>query len=402
MFDKMRPFADLMVGLLLVLAFDVLAFHHGFYFGLLRPDSYSGRVEETWRRFAALRAKSPLRQVVVMSNSTGGSCVTEAELEQVLQEEGWPLAAANLSSGGTSARAWYYLLGNKQISRETTALVVLGVHPQGLAPTESTTDLQIIKTRLVLANLVSLPASLSTTEQRLKAASAVLFRTPLFREDLLDLLEDPQARLDAVAKASKSEGRFGRGWRRAVLSQDDLTSARLAANGTLDLASVPERVKSNRELIHSLELLLRRRAEPSQAKSSILIAPEQGAMLQRTIRMLGRRGIPVVVAVTPESPFPVPGHGAAELEELVGSLRAEGFKVEFFQNKEMLDRVEVPLYFRDPYHVNALGAEIYTRSLASFLSGLFAGSELEIEERRGIPRRQQDQKPEEAGDEQDS
>lgn len=401
MMERLRPFADLLLGLALVATVDLFAFHLGFYFSWLRPDSYSGRIEETSRRFAELRAASPLRQVVVMSNSTGGSCVAEQLVENQLQEDGWPLAVANLSEGGSTARSWYHLLRHEKVDRATTAVVILGVHPHGLVQGEDKPDLQIVKTRLALADAAILPWSYEVREKQLQVLSQVFFRTPLFREDLHDFLAAPAARLAAVAKARQEEQRFRQGWRRAIAGRLNLTTVRLDEAGNLDLESLPPRLREDAGLVRQLGNVLRRKAELAGAPGTpMAIEPKQAHMLRATIEMLNERDIPVVVAVTPESPFPLTDNRIEVLEQLVSQLRAEGRQVLLYHDVPMLKALENPVYFRDLLHLNVEGAGIYSRGLATFLATAFAGSELKIEERRGIGRRQQDGRPDQSGDQQ--
>ena len=383
---KLRPFADLLLGLAVVLVVDVVAFHQGFYFGWLRPDSYAGRVEQSSRRFAALRAGNPLRQVVVLSNSTGNACIDEAELQGSLQGAGWPLAAINLSEGGSSARSWYHLLRHEAVTRATTAVVVLGVHPMSLEAGDVKPDLEILKTRLGLVDLATLPWSYEKTERRLQVATAVAFRTPLFGEDLRDFLAAPRERLAAVAAAARNPDNLKLGWRTAR-SRATLESARLDAAGNLDLAALDPRLRRDPKLVRQLTNTLRRRAAAVATPAPpMVIEGQQAAMLKAAVRLLDRRGVAVVVAVTPFSPYPAPGPSIAPLAELVAELRQEGARVTLFHDQAMLTAIEGPTYFRDLLHVNVAGAEIYTRSLAAFLANGFASAAIPIVEKPGPPR----------------
>lgn len=401
MIERLRPFADALLGLALVLAVDLAAFHGGAYYPWLRPDSYSGRVEETSRRFAALRAASPQRQVVVMSNSTGGACVAEQRVENGLRAAGWPLGVANLSEGGSTARSWYHLLRHEEVGRATTAVVVLGIHPHGLTEDEDKPDLQIVKTRLGLADAAVLPWSYEERERQLQVLTQVFFRTPFFRDDLRDFLADPPARLAAAAKARQEEERFHQGWRRAISSTVDLTTARLDAAGELDLAALAPRLRENPKLVRQLGNVLRRRAARGGVPAApMLLEPAQARLLRATVEMLAGRGVPVVIAITPQGPFPLPGHRIDPLERLIAAMRAEGLPVRLYHDVPLLERVESPLYFRDLLHVNLAGAEIYSRGLADYLAASFASSELEIEERRGVLGSQQDGAPDQGGGQQ--
>jgi hypothetical protein len=379
--ERLRPFADGIIGLFLVVLVDVLAFHAGWYYPWLLPQSYSGRTEASMRRFAELRAATPLRHVVVMSNSTGARCIDESLLESGLQSAGW-LAVANLAQGGTTARSWYVLLRSAPVNAATTAVVVLGVHPHTLAQSEHQPDVSSVKTRLEIGDLGLLAGSYTKLETRLRVALGTVLRTPLFREDLVALLANPAARLAAV-RAARDEERTNPGRRIVLASKVDLSSARLGPDGELDLAVLAPRHRADPKLAGVLRAQLRRRElHPDAPTPPIVIEEVQAKMFRATVRMLTARGVAVVVAMTPEGAWPSPGHPIGPLEQLVTELRAEGARIAIFQDLPMLETVENPLYFADVFHTNQAGAQIYTRSLTTFLDAALAGAQLGVADRR--------------------
>jgi hypothetical protein len=384
MMSRLRPFADLLLALGLLLAFDLVAFHCGAYFPYLRPESHSGRVERGFARWAFRQSQTPLRQVVVMGDSTGAHSIEEVLLEQRLQAAGWPLAATNLAIGGSTARSWKHLLEDAGVERENTALVVLGVFPLGLQETQDKPDMKILKTRLRLSDVAALPASFEKTEARLQATTEVFYRTGLFRDDLLELLRAPRARLAEVETArAADQAQRGQGWRRYNKSRLSFASARLGADGKLDRAVLDEWIRRDPALMKRLEELLQRRASGFKAAQPIKIEPGQARMLAEAIRWIASQDIPVVVALTPEGPLPPLRDPGNPFEPLVDGLRAEGIKVRLFRDVALLASLEKPEYFEDLLHANQASAEIYTRGLADWLAEKL-GSELEIEERRGV------------------
>lgn len=380
----LASFADLLGGLALVAAVDVLLFHHGLYFPLLRPDSYSGRVEAAQRRFAAVSAAATQRQLIIMSNSSAGACVDEAQLEAVLTAGGLDLGVINLAEGGATARGWYKLLGTAELEARATALVVLGVHPAALDRTETKdADLEIVKTRLDLVDVATLPWSYGETERRLRVASVTVFRTPLFREDLVDFVAAPQTRLTALAAARGEEiARLATGWRRRNASVATLSTARLDAEGNLDRDALDPWILADAQLPGLLEGRLRLQ-RAGKAQPAMVIEPGQAAMLARAVEMLGLRGIPVVVAVTPRSPIRLAGRPLGALEALVVQLRRRGARVVLYHDQQLLDEVEQLEHFRDMLHVNAGGARIYTDGLAAFVLAAVARGELDLAEGGG-------------------
>lgn len=403
MFERLRPFADVLGGLFLVLMADVVAFHAGLYESWLNPESYSGRVERTARRFDHLLAGSPWRQVVVIGDSTTAHCIGEEIVESGLQEQGWPLSVANLSVDGSSARSIFHLLRHSKLDASNTALAVIGVHPMGMRNTEVKPDLKILKTRLGLADLRTLPGSYEKLETRLQVASWILFRTPLFREDLLELIRAPRQRLNLLEKARREElALAAKGWRRANWSHKNLASARLAADGSLDIAALEPWIREKKGLPGRIEALLKRKVDPGPATTPMVIDAAQAALLKEAVRLLARRGIPVVLAVTPEGPWPVPGHPSGPIEALVKELAAEGRVVHLFRPADTLALVESPAHFKDLLHVNKAGAKVYSRALTTYLTAAFESSELKIEEGRRRLRSEQQGSPEQQGDQQGS
>lgn len=401
MIARLRPFADLIWGLLLVLGMDLVAFHGRFYHRWLSPDSYSGRVERTARRFEFLSATSQRRQIVVLGDSTAAHCIGEQIVEAKLHEAGWPLGVANLSLGGSTARSIYHLLRHSDLDAGNTAVVVIGVHPMGMREVEDKPDIKILKTRLDLVDLLTLPSSYEKLETRLQVATGIVFRALLFREDLLEFGRSPRQRLAAVEGSWREERELAKdGWRRVNQSRRNLLSARLGADGQLDLAALEPWIRKETELFGRLENLLRRKADSSRSAPPMVIEEPQAELLKKAVRLLAGRGIPVVLAVTPEGPWPLRGRPRGPLETLVTELKAEGLAVQLFRPADTLDVVESPEHFKDLLHVNAAGARVYSGALGTFLNVAFESSELKIEERRRSLRSEKQSGPEETGDQQ--
>lgn len=401
MFARLHPFADIVLALFLVLGIDLVAFHGRLYHRWLSPDSYSGRVERTARRFEFLSATSQLRQIVVLGDSTAAHCIGEQIVEAKLSEAGWPLGVANLSLGGSTARSIYHLLRHSDLDAGNTALVVIGVHPMGMREVEDKPDIKILKTRLDVVDLLTLPSSYEKLETRFQVATGIVFRGLLFREDLLEFARSPRQRLAAVEGSRREERELSQaGWRRVNQSRRNLLSARLGADGRLDLATLEPWIRQEAELIGRLESLLRRKADPSRSAPPMVIEEPQAELLKKAVRLLAGRGIPVVLAVTPEGPWPLPGHPAGPLETLVAELKAEGLAVKLFRPADTLDVVERPEHFKDLLHANAAGARVYSEALGTFLNAAFESSELKIEERRRSLRGEEQGDPKQTGDQQ--
>lgn len=363
-----RLFTDLILAVMLVVSVDAALFHGGLYFQLLQPSSYSGQIESSSRRFhATLEAFPDDPRIVIMGDSTAGSCVNEKQLDQYLDARGLDVYGINLSQGGSTSRSWYHLIANEQIFAENTRAVVVGIHPTALMEFDLLKpDVDILKTRISLGDLKTMVQGYAGLETRLEIASGVIYRLPWFRDDVRELLKNPAERLRIVRENRESEARFERGWRRQVLSDRTLSSARLGPDGKLVTQGLAPFIARDPMLQDALAQQISRRG--TERRRPIQLDPLKKDLLRRLVELLDARGITTVFAVTPENAFPFAGHDVQDLEQTFDQLKAEGLDVVFFHDTEMLEKIEDPTYFRDQLHVNAAGAALYTEALADFLA----------------------------------
>ncbi len=176
----------------------------------------------------------------------------------------------------------------------------------GLEEDENKPDLEVVKTRLGLADAATLPWTFSEVDRkRLQVLTQVFFRTPLFRDELRDFLADPPARLAAVAKARQEESeRLARGVPAGDLDpgRSHLGPAerrrRARSRGALE-----PRIRANAEA----GAPARQRAPAARhARRGGVGADEDRArarrdMLRAAVQPAQPRGVAVVVAITPEA-----------------------------------------------------------------------------------------------------
>lgn len=113
--------------------------------------------------------------------------------------------------------------------------------------------------------------------------------------------------------------------------------------------------------------MLRRAQRPTRAiKNDIDPANEQ--LVARLVGSLNRRGVDVVVAVLPRSPYPLPYRDLDDLEGLVTRLQADGARLALYHDVDLLKTLEGPRYFKDLLHLNRLGATTFTEKLAAFVN----------------------------------
>ena len=370
-----KHFSDLLLAVALVVLADVALFHGGLYFQVLQPSSYSGRIESMSRRFhATLEAFPENPRIVIMGDSRAGSCVNEKLLSQSLAAHGLDFFGINMSQGGSTSRSWYHLIANEQIHSGNTRAVVLGVHSIALLKFDiQKPDIDIVKTRVSLDDLVTLAHGFEGLETRLEVISGVIYRLPWFRDDVLELLKNPGKRLRVVREHMEGEARFRRGWRRQVWSERTLLTARLGPDGKLVTEGLAPFIAKDPVLQRDLAHQLRRRG--AERRRALQLDPLKKDQLCRLVRLLDAQGILTVFAVTPENAFPLAGYDVEDLRQTFDQLKAEGLDVVFFHDTEMLAEVENPRYFRDQLHVNAAGSVLYTEALADFLAPILKTSD---------------------------
>ena len=375
-------FADFLLALALVALADVALFHFGAYLPLLQPESYSGRVEWRNRRLGAMIDASPgVRRVVVVGNSMAEAGVRESQLEAELAGGGRRVEVINHTIGGSSPRSWYILLRNSRVSGDNTEMVVLVIHNALLRATRETRnqDVEIAKTRATIADAFALAGAHRDLESRLRVVSGVVFRTLLFADDVRQYLSDPARRHQQLAGSrARLEHWLRDGVRIDNRSHEDMLSARLGPDGRLVFDELDDFLKSNANVRNRAERLLRQRQETRQAMArghqrlrNVRADPGKLSLLGRLVQDMNREGIRVVFSVVPVSPYSLDRPSKIDpVADLVRDLKQRGADVEIWHDRRLLRRLQSPAYYRDTLHVNAEGAEIYTRGLGRFLASV--------------------------------
>ncbi|MFN8176336.1 MAG: hypothetical protein U0167_00215 [bacterium] len=232
---RFAAFADVVLAAAVIAAVDGIVFHAGLYFRWLALDSYSGRVEQTCRRFEIARALLPgVARVILVGDSRTDAAIDERVFDGVLATRGMPMRAFDFAQGGTAALTWNVLLLNEPISGANTALAVVGVTPWSAAePGHRLPEIDIVKTRLRISDALWLAASFDELEGELRVLSAALFRTPLFREDLLDFARAPRTRFEQLARRREQERSYGNDYRRGNDSTRSVPPATAYEKGRL-------------------------------------------------------------------------------------------------------------------------------------------------------------------------
>ncbi len=375
----MNKLNDILLALLVVAVADIVLFHYGVYFAILQPESYSGRVEQQGRRLAGMLEAAPDRDgMVVIGNSQAQATIQEAQLEAELSDGGQQFRVINQAVGGSSPSAWYFLLQSDWFPKDTTKIVVLAVNNTSILAFEGgeQRDLDISKTRLGIGDAAMIARTHHGLEDRLAAFSGVLFRTLLFRDDAKQYLRSPSERHRQIAEhKAVFERRLRNGARSDNRSNNTLLSARLGEDNRLVMDELAPFIKAKKELTRRVERQLRRRQKTLDAIARgkkvirhLVVEPSKISLLGRLVAELNEQGIRVVFCVIPSSPFALNRPVKVDhLGNLFRDLKQQGRDIEVWHDSDVIRRLNSPEFFKDPLHLNAAGAEIYTRGLASFL-----------------------------------
>jgi hypothetical protein len=366
----LRKNIDIVIAVVIIVGVDVALFHFGVYTPWLKPDSYSGHVEQTSRRLAAFRKTAPDRKIILMGNSSVGAGLQEEEIERGLEASGHNLGVFNMAQGGSTPRAWYFLFKHEKFQEDECPVVVLGLMLSSLAKDDAEgPDLSIIKSRIAISDTPALPSMFDDTESRLRVGFLGLYKTPLFQEDLVDFIASPRGRRAHVEENRESERKFEEGYRRTNNSSRDLTSARLGADDRLLEDELAPFIKQDPQFKGQLtRALIRQRDGSDSLEVDYGFSPIRIDFLVRVVNLLNARDATVVLAVMPASPFPAdPQRGHAEITGVFNEIRKSGADVELFLDEPLLQSLQQPEFFRDALHLNREGALLLSARLTDFL-----------------------------------
>ncbi len=380
---------DFLLALLALVIADVTLFHCRVYIPFLQPASYSGNVErKAWRLAGELEAFPDHPRIVMMGNSRTEAAIRETQLEELLNRDGLRYRAINVAIGGSTPRSWFVLLRD-QITGRNTEIVVLGINNRTIESSkrEKLRDLTISKTRLRVADTLAMTSAYSRPKERLQVFSGMIFRTPLFRDDLREFLAAPAQRLRKAKRPKRHRFSFERS-RRASARVDesyhrDLLSAKLGRDNRLIFDELDDFLKKSKALRRQVEQGLRYRKKTRKdiargRLKSHRVRPQAGKLklLGQLVEDLNAEGIKVVFSVLPSSPYELGRPLKVDhLGNFFQRLEESGANVAIWHDQEIVRRLQHPAYFRDTLHLNFKGANLYTRHLAGFMSSILAPQE---------------------------
>ncbi len=373
--ERRRVFAcflDLFLAIGILALLDVWLFHYGGYLPILKPGSFSGRLEATLHRLAFMsRRVGNKRFVLIAGNSTAEGAVNERLLEEQLLQRGTPFPVLNVSRGGNSVVAWSYLFKDVPEFSDRSRCLIYGLSMPYLVRHHSSRrlDVSVVKTRLRVRDAPSLARRQPNIEAKLAVLTGGLFRTIFFREDLADLIRHPRVRRRHLRVERRFDARLRRGLRRTNATSRRMPKAVLKGGRLMPSVVPPWLPKISKG---QRTILARMRREASGQLRENRNRPRVSRMsvdlLEGMVEFLNARKIHVVFALLPSTPYPYGPRGTEAIETLVRQWRGRGLDLSLFNEPRLLRILEHPRFFRDFVHLNVYGEKRYTVRLARFLA----------------------------------
>lgn len=341
------------LALALFLACEFLLFRTPFYRRWLEPASNAGQVELL---LAAPRPTPPA--VLVM----GDSRVAEGFSAKVADQTAaaWGLHFVNAAASGSTPRSWYYLLRelDPQASRYRAVVLAVDDYEDEDGPwswSDYPLDLRIAIACLRLTDIIEFPASFHQPAARLEALRGSVLKGWVYKNDILDFLANPAARLDKV-RAFRANA--------AAWSYDYAGNPDSLAGLSVDWST---------RSVHFPALLPP--AQRSELSTTLLrrTGPQHGDKYRYRMEWLGRilarqHAEKIIFVRLPRAPVTFPER-EVRLPSAIRDLTRGQSSVTAL-DEHAFDPLERPEYFFDDLHLNTEGRRIFSRQLAERLGSL--------------------------------
>jgi alginate O-acetyltransferase complex protein AlgI len=344
---------------------DGLAFRTGAYRGLLDPASSTGSFERTVDAFRTL-SSDPRRDVLVLGDSRIYSGLDPA----IAGRASGGLRFLDGAVPGTTPRCWPFFVRaiDPHAARFRAVVIPVDTYTDDDSAIGSIDgdnrpmDLRYVVFHTRLTDIPKLAGSFSDPRLRFETAFDLLWRAPVLRDDVQELLGDPAARVRALAQAGEADTV-------APLAghprSESLAGLRVDfARGTIQF---PPGVSSDERAAIALQVLHVPRASPSYARYRL-------RWLAPIAARYAAAGVPVIFVRIPTRPV----HRSAS-PGASGSLpviaRAYGARLLPAAPYLALERPEL---FADHDHLNRAGSQRFSALLGADVARLLANRSVPV------------------------
>ena len=341
---------NLLLGLTLFACLDGAIFHTGLYTSILAPVSFAGRMVMLTKA-EKQRVSSGRKEVLVVGDSRIAEGFSAAVADQLGSEGG--LKFESLAEPASSIEIWHYILREVDpTARRYSAIVI----PYGYGHDRRTQAAKISMAGPLLryGDCFDFPFGFERWSDRYRAFTACIFRGSAFQADVVDLLENPIARVKSIQLARSAvrsrttyEGHEG-----------DIAGTRYdPVTGQL---SFPSRLtEAQREAIR------RSLTPPTEAERALLIK-FQRYWLRKILERYSGSSTAIVLMPAPRGPFGGFSGFSMAYDTFFGGITTDNKSV-FSLPEHMFDFIEAPQYYFDGYHLNAKGRQKFTEIMVAEL-----------------------------------
>lgn len=350
----MKTAGALAIQLFAVLAalflFDAALFRSGWYTRFLNPES-SGFYYEHFLLQEQQLKETRQRRVLVFGDSRTGLMARVAD-ERAAH---CGLRFGNMSLGGTTPRAWYYLLRDLDPSARAYAAVMIPLEryeDEELTDDyrDRTMDLAYIEGRLRITDVASYTSSYVTPEAKWQALRATVWKGFYYKRDLQQFLQNPKRRLGHIRDAA--------GWADWVYRYRGENRSLAGLRITWEPKSVlfpPGLDENTKRMIQEIIM-----ADPYVPTG--WLAEYRKLWLGRIAARYRNSPTKLIFFRLPRGPIPRPKSWDRNTSSVIGEIaRREG---SVLSDEHRFEVLEDPKYFVDPLHMNGEGMQLFSQLLA--------------------------------------
>jgi hypothetical protein len=347
----MRP-ARLLLGTVFgFLLVETLVFHTSLYPSMLATNSSAG-VLETFLYNERHRTAEDRNQVLAIGDSRMGFFPRYANA--LKPELGYTFAT--ISTPGTTARCWYYMLRDVDPTRRRYAALIVPLYDYDDEETwedfaDRATDLHYLIARLRWSDLAEFSGSHHEPALQWQAARGILLNGFVYKADFQDFLLHPVARWKEVRLSRRDSHMWFYDYVGPTATVKGIGVDWQRGQVTAPLGTDPEMIR----------LFQTRYLEPRP--------PELGRRSAYLKYWLGKicdlyrgSGTRIIFIRLPRGPFLRPDQPPPNPHSSVRELASRPEVI--VSPEHFFDALENPELFHDPYHLNSPGAAEFSRMLA--------------------------------------
>lgn len=343
---------NLILGLAAFICVDGVIFHTPLYTSILAPDSYAGRIA-VLTRTEKQRGASGLKEVLVLGDSRMAEGFSAQVADKLSAVAGFKFV--NFAEPASSVKIWPYMLREVDPTRRRYWAIVV---PYGIGYEPHNADnLRITMAGPVLryTDCFNFAAAFQQWSSRFRAFTACILRGSAYQSDVVDLLQNPLARIRSI----QLEPQRVRSRNAYTGRNSDIVGTSYDPN-TGQVTFPPQLSEAQREAIRDSLV------QPSQSEVQRFLRMQRDGIQQ----IVDRYSVsPTKIVLTPIPRGPFAGLPGASMTFHAAFPSVMMHKAASSLPEQTFDFLEKPEYYFDGYHLNARGRQRFTETLVAELVG---------------------------------